>query len=250
MPFIALVHLALAAFFAVHAVRSGRPSYWLFVLFSFPMLGSVVYFFAEYLPTIRNTRGGAKAARVVQNIVDPNRELREATIEFDRTPTAYNRVRLAAALLAKGQLDDAIGHYKAAASGPYSQDVAFLRGLSEAELLAGRFGDAAGTLQRLFDAHPDQRVGRAALMHAEALAGAGHADARAAFDAVIASDGSIEARSKYGSFLLRQGDKAGARAAFELALKDARRGHDHSRELNREWIDSAKAGLRTLDVQA
>ena len=136
MPFIAFIHLALAAFFAVHAVRSGRPSYWLFVLFSFPMLGSVVYFFAEYLPSMRNTRGGMMAARTVQNIIDPNRELREAT---------------------------------------------------------------------------------------------------------------IEARSKYGSFLARQGDTAGARAALELALKDAQRGHHHSRELNREWISMARDGLKTLD---
>jgi hypothetical protein len=248
MPFIAFVHLALAAFFAVHAVRSGRPTYWLFVLFSFPMLGSVVYFFAEYLPNIRNTRGGAKAARVVQDIIDPNRELREATIEFDRTPTAYNRARLAAALLAKGQLDESIAHYKAAANGPYAQDKAFLRGLADAELQGKRFDDAAATLQRLFEAHPDQRTGTAALMHAEALAGAGHTDARRVFDAVIAADSSIEARSKYGTFLLQQGDKAGARAAFELALKDAQRGHDHSRELNRDWIDNAKAGLRSLDT--
>ena len=48
MPGESQTHLALAAFFAMHPVRSGRPSYWLFVLFSFPMLGSVVYFFAEY----------------------------------------------------------------------------------------------------------------------------------------------------------------------------------------------------------
>jgi hypothetical protein len=247
MPFIAFVHLALAAFFAIHAVRSGRPTYWLFILFSFPMIGSVVYFFAEYLPSMRNTRGGMKAARVVQNIVDPNRELREATLEFDRTPTAYNRVRLAAALLAKGQADEAIAHYRHAASGPYSKDVAFLRGLAEAELLTQRFGDAADTLQRLFDAHPDQRTGRPALLHAQALAGAGRPEARRAFEAVIAADGSIEARSQYGAFLMQQGDKAAARAAFEHALKDARRGHRHSRELNREWIAQARDGLKALE---
>jgi hypothetical protein len=189
-----------------------------------------------------------KAARAVQTLIDPNRELREATLEFDRTPTAYNRVRLAAALLAKGESDEAIAHYRAAASGPYAQDVAFLRGLAEAELRSERFDDAAATLQRLFDAHPDQRTGTAALMHAEALAGAGRPEARQAFDAVIAADGSIEARAKYGSFLARQGDKAGARAAFELALKDAQRGHHHSRELNREWIAQAREGLKLLDA--
>ena len=38
MPFVGLVHLAIAAFFGVHAIRSGQPMYWLFILFAFPLL--------------------------------------------------------------------------------------------------------------------------------------------------------------------------------------------------------------------
>jgi len=170
MPLIALVHLALAAYFGVHAVRTGRPYWWLFVLLSFPMLGSMIYFFAEYLPGMRNTRGGMKAARAINNVLDPNRELREATQEFDRTPTAYNRARLAEALLAKGQTEMAIEHYRQAASGPYARDAAFLRGLGGALLRGGRCDEAVTTFERLFEAHPDQRRDGAALMHAEALA--------------------------------------------------------------------------------
>jgi hypothetical protein len=248
MPLIAFVHVALAAFFGVHAIRSGRPMYWLFILFAFPMLGSIVYFFAEYLPGMRNTREGMKAARAVQNIVDPNRELREAEAEFDRTPTAYNRMRLAAALRAKGRGDEAIEHLKQAASGPYTADAAFLKSLAEAELEAGRCGDAVTTLGRLFAAHPERRTGALALMHAEALAGAGRAEARQAFDAVVAADASIEARSKYGKFLLQQGDRQAARDAFRSVLKDAQRGHHHSRELNRLWIEEASAALKALDA--
>jgi hypothetical protein len=247
MPLIGLIHLALAAYFGVHAVRTGRPYWWLFVLLSFPMLGSMIYFFAEYLPGMRNTRGGLKAARAINNIVDPNRELREAMQEFDRTPTAYNRARLAEALLAKGQTDAAIEHYQQAASGPYARDAAFLRGLGGALLRGGRFGEAVATFARLFEAHPDQRSGGAALMHAEALAGAGRPEARQAFDAVVASNASIEAQSKYGLFLLQRGDTAAARAALELALKDAQRGHHHSREMNREWIDKAAVALKALE---
>jgi len=248
MPLIAVVHLALAAYFAVHAVRSGRPYWWLFVLLSFPMLGSVIYFFAEYLPGMRHTRGGIKAARAINNIIDPNRELREATIEFDRTPTAYNRARLAEALLAKGQVEQAITHYRDAASGPYARDAAFLRGLGSALLAGGRFDEAVTTFERLFEAHPDQRGGSAALMHAEALAGAGRPEARQAFDAVIAADASVEAQCKYGLFLLQRGDKPAARNALEHALKDAQRGHAHSRDMNREWIDQASAALKALDA--
>jgi len=33
-------------------------------------------------------------------------------------------------------------------------------------------------------------------------------------------------------------------------LKDAQRGHDHSRELNRPWIDMASNALKRLDTAA
>jgi hypothetical protein len=248
MPLIALVHLAMAAYFGVHAVRTGRPYWWLFILLSFPMLGSVIYFFAEYLPSMRYTRGGIKAARTLNRILDPRRELREAAAEFDRTPTAYNRARLAAALQAQGRVDEAIDHWRQAASGPYARDASFLRGLGGALLEGQRHAAAVATFERLFAAHPGQRAGAAALMHAESLAGAGRPEARQAFDAVIAADPTVEAQSKYGLFLLQRGDTAAARRTLEAALDDARRGHDHSREMNRPWIDLAGNALKQLDA--
>ncbi|HEY2561575.1 MAG TPA: tetratricopeptide repeat protein [Caldimonas sp.] len=248
MPFVGVVHLAIAAFFGIHAVRSGQPIYWLFVLFAFPLLGSVVYCFAIYLPQWRYTHGGRKAARTVQNLVDPHRELREASAEFDRTPTAYNRARLAAALLAKGHVDEAIEHYRATASGAYASDATFLAGLARAEIAAGRHGDAAATLERLFASHPEQCRGALAIAHAEALAGAGSANARAAFEAVVAKDASTEAQYKYGAFLHSRGDQLGARRAFEAVLRNAEHGHVPSRELNCEWIAQAKVGLQQMET--
>jgi hypothetical protein len=245
MPYLAgLAHMAMAAFFAVHAIRTGRDRYWLFILFMFPLLGSIVYFFAEYLGDMRNTRGGQRAWRMLQGVVNPDGELRAALAEFDRTPTAANEARLARAWLAKGDTAKAIEHYRRCTSGPYATDASFLKGLAIAQLEGGHAADAVATLEALFAAHPGQRTGDAALMHAEALAGAGRPEARAAFEAVMAADGSLEARCKYGKFLQSQGDRTGARQAFEAVLADARRGHHHSRDMNREWIDAANAGLK------
>lgn len=246
MPLLALVHFAIAAFFGVHAVRHGRPMYWLMILFAFPALGSIVYFFAEYLPDMRHTRTAIKAARVMQGLVDPQRELRIATTEFDRTPTAYNRAQLARALLAKGQVADAIGHYRAAASGPYANDVSFLKGLAIAEVEAGQLTDAVATLDRLFGAAPDQRRGDLALLYAEALQGAGRPEASQAFEDVIASDATLEARCKYGLYQQSRGNLGGAKLSFEHVLADAKRGHAHSRDMNRQWIDAASKALKSM----
>jgi len=64
MPFVGLgLHLVVALFFAVHAVRTGREMYWLIILFSFPLLGSIAYFFAVYLSQSRLEHGVNKVAR-------------------------------------------------------------------------------------------------------------------------------------------------------------------------------------------
>jgi hypothetical protein len=101
MPFagLGIVYLALAITCAIHAVRSGQPMYWLFVVFAFPLLGSVIYIFAVWLPRSRLERGAMKAVSAAVHAIDPTREVREARADFDDAPTAQNQMRLAAALL-------------------------------------------------------------------------------------------------------------------------------------------------------
>ena len=71
------LHVFVALFFAVHAVRRGRELYWLLILFMFPMLGSVVYFFAIYLPESRLERKVGKVASVAMQTLDPGKALRD-----------------------------------------------------------------------------------------------------------------------------------------------------------------------------
>jgi len=93
MPLLGILDIVVAVFFAVHALRTGRSMFWLLVLLMFPFLGSLIYFFAEFLPDLRHSNTGRKSARAVKALVDPNRALREAQFAFERTPTVDNRAR-------------------------------------------------------------------------------------------------------------------------------------------------------------
>ena len=89
MPFIGLgLHFLVAIFFAVHVIRKGRQMYWLIILFSFPLLGSLVYFLVEFLPASRVDRGLKSVAAIAVKAFDPTREMRAAKDAFDLTPTA------------------------------------------------------------------------------------------------------------------------------------------------------------------
>jgi hypothetical protein len=246
MPILGFLYIAIAVFFAVHAVRTGRNMIWLMVLLFAPFLGSLIYFFAEYLPEVRHSSVARKSVRVVGKLVDPNRELREAQAAFDRTPTVDNRSRLAEGLLARGDFDAAVEQFQLCASGPYAKDVKFRLGLARAQLAAGRHAAAADTLERLFADEPQQANGEAALWLAQALTEVDEARALAAFDHASQVHDTTETLSAHGLYLARLGRDAQARAMLERVLHNAKVGTPSSRELNRAAIDQARATLKTL----
>jgi hypothetical protein len=53
MPVLALCEILVQMYFAVHAVRTGRERQWLFIIIIFPGIGSLIYFFSEYLPDMQ-----------------------------------------------------------------------------------------------------------------------------------------------------------------------------------------------------
>jgi len=249
VPIIAILYLIPAIFFGVHAVRTGRNMYWLMILIIAPFIGSVIYFFAEYLPEMRHSTVARKSARVVTALVDPNRELREARLGFERTPTVDNRSRLAEALLARGDHEEAIEQFQACASGPYAKDVKFRRGLARAQLAAGRHAAAAATLEALIADSPRDAGGDASLWLAQALTKVDEARALAAFEHASHVYNGTETQAAYGVYLASLGRDAQARPLLEGVLHNARVGTPSSRELNREAIDGARSALKVIETR-
>ncbi len=249
MPILAILDLLIVIFFGVHVIRTGRQMYWLMILIMAPGLGSAIYFFSEFLPDMRHSAVARKSVRVVSSIVDPNRELREARLAFDRTPTVDHRSRLAEALLARGDYDEAIEQFQACASGPYAKDIKFRRGLARAQLAAGRHAAAVQTLESLFADAPRDAGADAALWLAQALAKVDETRALDAFDHALHVHNTTETQAAYGLFLASLGRDAQARSLLEGVLHNARVGTASSRELNREAIDQARAALKEIEAR-
>ncbi|MBY4734449.1 tetratricopeptide repeat protein [Cupriavidus pauculus] len=241
------LHVIVAIFFAVHAVRTHQNMYWLLLLFVFPGLGSIVYFFAIYLPGLRQSRGARAASRAIQQIVDPHRAVRDAREAFDRAPTVDHRMRLGAALLDAGNAAEALEHYQAAANGPFASDPALLEGLARAQVVTGRHADAQATLERLFAAHPLARnQAEPSLLYARALSALGAPGTREAFERALTCASDAAARCLFADWLSRQPDAADrerAKALYTEIVHDARHWPRHAREHNLEWLQRAQAAL-------
>lgn len=236
MHLLGILHVALALFFAVHVVRNGREIYWLFFLFMFPLLGSLVYGFAVWLPEQRSGRALRAVTRAAGEIINPGRELREARQALEGSDTPANHLRLADALLAMGQAEAALQHYDQARRGVHADEPEVEVRHAQALLEAGRPGDARQLLESLIQRRPDFRSPRGHLAYARAVAGSGDRKlAREEFEALIQGYAGLEARARYAETLQEWGEREEAAEMAAAGLKQAERMPAHARELNAEW---------------
>jgi hypothetical protein len=232
MPIVGLgLHFLIAIFFAVHAVRTGQQTYWLFILFSFPLLGSIVYALTIYLPNSRLERSARKVVAQAAKALDPTRELREAQAAFEYTPTAQNQMRLAAAQLEAGRADDAATSYEACLKGPFASDLDI------------RWG-AASQLQAIRAQDPAYRAEEISLALARALGGAGRgAEARAEFESSLQRFGSFDARAEYAIWAAENGERELATRLQAEIQQAMARWNRHTRELNQATLQRLEAAF-------
>lgn len=250
MPIVGFgLYFALAILCAVHVVRTGQPMYWLMILFAFPILGSVVYFFAVYLPNSRLQRQAFKAVQAAAKAMDPEREVRAARAAFEETPTAQNQMRLAAALLEAGEAPNAAQAYEACLNGPFARDPEIRLGAARACIECHRFADALRYLEPLRRDHPDFRPEPVALLTARALAGSSRpAEARAEYASAETRFGTFEAKAEYAIWAYSIGDRlTSERLQAELDRISAR-WNTMARDLNASAVRRLEAA-RTLAMK-
>jgi hypothetical protein len=245
MPFMGLgVHILIALLFAVHAVRTRQQLYWLLILYSFPLLGSVVYFFAIYLPDSRLEYGARKAVAVAARSLDPGRELREAQAAFDYTPTAQNQMRLAKAQLEAGAASAAAATYEACLNGAFSADLEIRLGAARASLTCGRVREAIGHLEFIMKANAGFQAEEVALLYAQALGASGRKDdAKTAFEDALARFGSFAVRAEYAIWAASAGEMQVAshlRTELQGMMKHWNR---HTRDINSTLIRRLNAAF-------
>lgn len=227
------IHVFIAIFFAIHVVRSGQNMYWLAILFMFPLLGSLVYAIAIYLPGTRIQHGAQKVVSAAGKILDPNRELREARSAFDYTPTAQNQMRLAAALLAADQAEEAAKNYESCLQGPFASDPAIRLGAARANFACQRYEACILHLKMLREGAPNNAPEVVSVLMAKALAGAGHTDqARAEFEFALQKFGNFDTRAEYAIWAITNGEKETALTLKADLDQTISRWNRHNLELN------------------
>lgn len=225
----------------VHVVRTGRPTFWIFLLIAGSYIAIAAYLLAEVLPDMRNSRTANRAIRNAQDRIDPERRKRQASRQLDVADTVENRRRLAEESLASGDYQQAAELYRSGLKGLYQTDPDLMLGLAKAQFALSQPDEAKRTLDALIAANPKFRSSEGHLLYARSIEAMGDtAAAQHEYEALIQGFTGEEARVRYGLLLKRDGQVAKASEIFAEVLKRARLAPKYYQREQREWIEIAK----------
>lgn len=133
----------------VHAMRTGREHYWIWIVLFLPYVGGLAYLIVEILPGLRLRRHLAAARTAVDGVLVPGKKLRDLKNRASFSPTVENRIEYADALSREGAWAEALKEYESCLEGLARNNPAILYKAAAAAMEAGETEKAAAYLDRL-----------------------------------------------------------------------------------------------------
>jgi hypothetical protein len=241
MPIFAALGLCLQIYFAVHAVRTGRDRYWLYIIIFFPGIGCLIYFFAEFVPSLQQSYPIQRLKADLGQSLNPGKRLRFLQTQVERTPSIKNKKALAEACVNHGMFDQAIELYADCMQGAYKEDRHLLEGLSCAYFFKGDHRKAKEHLSQLTTGDPTHNSDHFRLLLARSHEALGDLPAaRAGYGQTLKTFSGEEARCRYAMLLKQTGATEEARRLFNEILTNARLSPRYYQKAQKQWIDIAK----------
>ncbi len=240
LSLVLLINVALV----VHVIKAGRNMLWIWALLLLPPLGAIAYVLVELLPGLYAAPDTQRSLRSLRQVVDPNRDLREASVNASVADTVATKARLGTEQSRRGDHAAAIATFKSGLRGLYEYDPTLLQGLAEAQFAASDFASARDSLEALARHNPEYRAPTAKLLYARALEAVGEL-ARAEVEYRAAADifPGAEAKTRHALLLKRVGKAAEARELLQELVKSAEVAPRHVRRSQGEWFALARRAL-------
>lgn len=244
MPLFVLSLLVQAALI-VHVIKTGRNTIWIWAIALLPAAGPLAYIVVEILPDLFRGRGARRASSHVKRMLDPDRELREASTAVEVSGNVDARRRMADQLIKRGEYARAIEVCTEGLRGVFEHDASLLYGLARAQFGGAQYQDARDSLARLRqhnnDAIESPEVG---LLYARCLQEAGDlTQAEREYEAIAPAYPGAEARLRYALLLKRLGKAREADAQLRELVQSARVAPPHYRKAQSEWLRMAEREL-------
>lgn len=240
-----ILYLALQAGLIVHVIKTGRNMLWIFAIGLVPVAGPVAYIVVELVPALLGgSAGRRRAAKLVQRVMDPDRDLRAASAEVKISGNVDARRRLADELIGRGQYDEAVETLAGGLKGVFQHDSTLLLGLAQANFGKRDYAAARAALVDLRENNPGERSHDADLLYARTLEELGELEeAEREYEKAAIGFPGAEARLRLALVKKRRGKHDEGRALLKDLLDEAALGPAHYRKAQAPWLDLARREL-------
>jgi len=236
---IGIVQIIIQVYFAVHAARTGRY-WWIFIILFFPIIGSLIYFFVEYLPELQI----AAKLKNPRN-VNPAKQIKQLQQELEITDSIKNRMDLAEAYFHAGEYQASIDLLEKSLVGVNAKDPHILEGLCFSCFHNRNFEKTKKYLSELEEATDGKLANNLRLMRARTHEALGKEEAALKeYQSIINICTGEEARCRYALLLKKLGQRERARELFEEIIKNAKLYPRQYSKFQSEWVNIAKEQIK------
>jgi hypothetical protein len=226
----------------IHVIKTGRPYWWLWIIFGFPMIGLAAYIYLEVRPTL----GKTGFQTLLWNLKSSRERIGILEATLADSTTVRNRLALSDELHTAGQFDRECEVLADGLRGAFKDDATLLMRMAEAHLEAGRTAETDKILATVVpEKSPDSQLQFATLKARAASRRGDQAQADELFQELVGRKKSEGPRYYYSEHLLRTGECAAARAILNDILHQYRRGTVVWRYQERKWFYAAKRLLKS-----
>lgn len=228
----------------VHAVRTGREMYWLFIILFLMPVGGLVYLVIAVLPDLFGGTTARRVSQAAKATLDPGAGYRRAQRAHEEAPTVANKIRLAQAAAEMGRHDEAEQLYREGAQGIHAEDPTLLLGRATALVELGRYDDALPLLDLLAQDKDKGRTAAESLVLARAYEGLGRfGEAERLYQFAVERLPGLEGLGRYAAFLANSGRKDEARATIADMDRRIAKTQGHFKAEARTWRNLAAEAL-------
>ncbi len=202
----------------IHVIKTGRPYWWLWIIFGFPLIGLAAYLYLEVRPSL----GKPGYQALLWNLKSSRERVRILEEELASSTTVRNRLLLADELHSAGLFDRECEILLEGLRGAFKDDATLLMRLSEAHLEAGRTAEAQQFLDKVVpEKSPDSQL-QHALLKARVASRQNEPAAETQFQELVSRKRSEGSRYYYAEHLLRNGRRGEGAAILKDILHQYR----------------------------
>ena len=231
----------------IHVIRTGRPYWWIWLIFGIPLVGLAAYLYLEVRPNL----GKLGIQSLLWKLKSSQERIAIRREQLEESNTVRNRLALADELHDADRFDDECDVLADGLRGAFKDDATLLMRLAQAHLEADRAARAEEILSKTTPERSADSQQQYALLQARIQGRTGRgAAAEKTLQEMGAKRKSEAPRYYYAEHLLRHGRRDEAVAILNDILLQYRRGTVVWRHQERKWYYAAKKLLKTPAVKS